>query len=130
MRSNIASVRWVTTPMFSPDGHTLAYIAFSSDDYGPFGRHSALYTTQFSDADQQLQAGKPQLLATATTHFIELGPWLNDHQLTFYSDGSLYAVDTSAGKVAAITSTGGTYTRIVGVVDRSIMGSEQDSEQP
>ncbi|MBO0777199.1 MAG: hypothetical protein J2P37_00025 [Ktedonobacteraceae bacterium] len=130
MRSNIASVRWVTTPMFSPDGHTLAYIAFSSDDYDPFDRHSALYTTQFSAADQPLRAGKSQLLATATTHFIELGPWLNDHQLTFYSDGSLYTVDTSTGKVAAITSTGGAYTRIVGVVDRSIMDSEQESGQP
>lgn len=115
IRSNISGVRWIATPTFSPDGHTLAYVLFSSDNQAPFGRHSALYTVQFNNTKQQAQVAKPQLLAAATSRFIELGPWINDHQLTYYADGRIYAVDTSMNKIAVIT-TSGAYARIVGVV--------------
>jgi hypothetical protein len=119
-RSNTAKINWVTTPYFSPDGHTLAYVLFSSDEHEPFSRHSALYTVQYKITDQKLQVSKPQLLAAATSRFIELGPWINDHQLSFYSDGTIYVVDTKAGQVARILETGGPYTRILGSLNKHL----------
>ncbi|HEU5367957.1 MAG TPA: hypothetical protein VFU69_05820, partial [Ktedonobacterales bacterium] len=40
---NFSSYHWITTPVFSPDNRSIAYIQFSSDDTGPYDRHSALY---------------------------------------------------------------------------------------
>jgi hypothetical protein len=125
--SNSAEYRWVTTPLFSPDGHTLLYVEFSSDDEDPYTRRSALYTVQLSQTNGQLQIGKPQVLATTTAHFMELGVWLNPHVVTFYADGNIYALDTSTGAgatLANITSSAaksaniGTYARIVAVVSQ------------
>jgi hypothetical protein len=117
--SNSAQYHWVTTPQFSPDGHTLAYIVFSSDAQDPFDRHSSLYTVQISGSGARLQAGKPHVLATSPSLFVELGAWLNDHILTFYADGSLYAVDTHNGAVASIVHTGA-YAHIVAVVGQGL----------
>ena len=113
--SNSAQYHWVTTPVFSPDTHTLAYVEFSSDQQEPYDRHSAIYTVQISGSGAHLQAGKPQLLATTTSQLVELGPWYNNHILTFYADGALYALDTQSGSLAMFTQPS-SYARIVAVV--------------
>ena len=101
--SNTAEYHWVTTPLFSPDEHTLIYIEFSSDADEPYTRHSALYMVHLSGSGSQLKVGKPQVLMTTTAHFMELGSWLNSHIVTLYADGNLYALDitTSTATVLA-----------------------------
>jgi hypothetical protein len=113
--SNSAQYHWVTTPIFSPDTHTLAYVEFSSDQQEPYDRHSAIYTVQISGSGAQLRVGKPQLLATTTSQLVELGPWYNSHVLTFYADGTLYALDTQSGSLT-IFAQPSSYARIVAVV--------------
>lgn len=111
--SNSAAYHWVTTPTFAPDGHTLVYIIFSSDAQTPFDRHNAVYRVPKSGSNGKL--GTPQLLANSTDLFVELGSWINASSLTFYSDGTLYALDTSNGAVATIIKTA-TYAHVVAVV--------------
>ncbi len=111
--SNSAAYHWVTTPTFAPDGRTLVYIIFSSDAQTPFDRHNAVYTVSISGSNGKL--GKPQLLANSTDLFVELGSWINASSLTFYSDGTLYALDTSSGAVAPIIKTTA-YTQVIAVV--------------
>ena len=113
--SNGAQYHWVTTPVFSPDTHTLAYVEFSSDQQEPYDRHSAIYTVQISGSGAQLRVGKPQLLATTTSQLVELGPWYNNHTLTFYADGALYALDTQSGSLTVFAQPS-SYARIVAVV--------------
>ncbi len=113
--SNSAQYHWVTTPIFSPDGHTLAYVEFSSDSQDPYDRHSALYTVQVSGSGTRLNASKPRLIATSTELLIELGPWLNKHIITFYADGSLYAMDLQTNAITTLVQPG-TYARIVAVI--------------
>jgi hypothetical protein len=108
---------WVLSPRFSPDGHTLVYVVFSSNAQYPFIRRSSLYTVQFTGNGTMLHNGQPSVLATTSSRFIELGVWVNDHVLTFYSDGFLYAFDTNTGAVTTITHTG-LYAHIVAVVNR------------
>ncbi len=124
--SNSAEYRWVTTPLFSPDKRTLLYIEFSSDAEDPYIRRSALYTVQLSGSNGHLQVGTPQLLATTTAHFMELGAWVNSHIVTFYADGSIYALDTNTGAAAALanitaltkkSTTNSAYASIVAVVN-------------
>jgi hypothetical protein len=110
--SNSAAYHWVTTPLFTPDAHTLVYVEFSSDSQAPFDRHSALYTVQISGSGAQLH---PRLLATSPALLIELGAWFNDHIVTFYADGALYALDIRTGAVTTILQTA-TYARIIAVV--------------
>ncbi len=117
--SNSAAYHWVTTPTFSQDGRTLIYVEFSSDAQTPFDRHSAVYIVQTSGTGTQLKVGKPQLLATSTDLFVELGAWMNNTTLTFYSDGTLYAVDITNGAVAPIIATKN-YARVIAVVQGSI----------
>jgi hypothetical protein len=112
---NSAQYHWVTTPAFSPDGRTLAYIEFSSDSQDPYDRHSALYTVQLSGSGAHLHASKPRLIATSTERLTELGAWLNNHIITFYADGSLYAMDLQTNAVTTLAQTG-TYARIVAVI--------------
>lgn len=114
-KANRALNRWVTTPTFSPDGQTLAYIEFSSDSQSPYDRHSALYTVQISGSATNLQVGHPQLVASSTTRLLELGPWLNSHVVTLYGDGALYAMDIQSGASTMIGKTGG-YARMLAVV--------------
>ena len=113
--SNSADYHWVTTPTFAPDGHTLVYIVFSSDAQTPFDRHNAVYMARVSGSGGQLVVGKPQLLANSTDLFVELGAWINASTLTFYSDGTLYALDTSNGAVATVIQTT-MYTQVIAVV--------------
>ena len=113
--SNSARYHWVTTPVFSPDSQTLAYVEFSSDQQEPYDRHSAIYTVQISGFGSHLRASKPQLLATTTSQLVELGPWFNNHILTFYADGSLYALDTRSGSLTVFAQPS-SYARIVAVV--------------
>lgn len=112
---NSAAYHWVTTPTFAPDGHTLVYIVFSTDAQTPFDRHSAVYMLGTKSSGAQLVVGVPQLLANSTDLFVELGTWISSSRLTFYSDGTLYALDMSDGAVAAITRTA-TYARMIAVV--------------
>jgi WD40-like Beta Propeller Repeat len=112
--SNSAQYHWITTPVFSPDGHTLAYIEFSSDSQDPYDRHSALYTAQISGSGSQIHASKPRLIATSTELLMELGPWFNNHIITFYSDGSLYAMDVQTNALTALIQTG-QYASIVAI---------------
>jgi len=93
--SNSAQYHWVTTPIFSPDTHTLAYVEFSSDQQEPYDRHSSIYTVKISGSGAQLRVGKPQLLATTTSQLVELGPWYNNQIVTFYADGTLYPLDVA-----------------------------------
>jgi hypothetical protein len=116
--SNGALYHWVTTPVFSPDTHTLAYVEFSSDQQEPYDRHSAIYTVQITGSGAHLRAGKPQLLATTTSQLVELGPWYNNHILTFFADGALYALDIQSGSLALFAQPS-SYARIVAVVDSS-----------
>ena len=111
---NSAQYHWVTTPIFSPDMHTLAYVEFSSDSQDPYDRHSALYTVQISGSGTHLHAGKPRLLATTTDRLLELGAWFNSHIITFYSDGTLYAMDIQSGALTTLAQPG-TYARIIAV---------------
>jgi hypothetical protein len=113
--SNDAQYHWVATPTFAPDGHTLVYVEFSSDTQDPFDRHSSLYTVQVTGSGTQMQASKPQLLATSSALFLELGVWLNNSIVTFYADNRLYALDVHSGAATTFGQTVG-YARIVGVV--------------
>ncbi len=103
--SNNAAYHWVTTPTFAPDSHSLLYIVFSSDAQTPFDRHNAVYMVHTGSSAGQPIVGKPQLLANSTDLFVELGAWISNSTATFYSDGMLYALDTSNGAVALITKT-------------------------
>ncbi len=113
--SNSAAYHWVTTPTFAPDGRTLLYIVFSSDAQSPFDRHNAVYMVHSKSSGVQAMLGTPQLLANSTDLFVELGAWISNSRLTFYSDGTLYALDTSNGAVSTITKTTA-YTRVIAVV--------------
>ncbi len=113
--SNSADYRWVTTPVFSPDAHTLAYVEFSSDSQPPYDRHSAIYTVQISGSGTHLTASKPVLVATTTDRLLELGSWFNSHIITFYGDGILYAFDIQTGALTKIAAPGH-YARIIAVV--------------
>jgi hypothetical protein len=116
--SNSAQYHWVTTPVFSPDGHTIAYIEFSSDSQDPYDRHSALYTVQMSGSGTHLHAGTPRLIATSTEQLMELGAWFNNHIITFYADGILYAMDLQTDALTTLAQPG-TYARIIAVAKRA-----------
>ncbi len=113
--SNIAQYHWITTPLFSPDAHTLAYIEFSSDSQDPYDRHSALYTVRISSSGAHFHSGKPKLIATSTERLMELGTWMNNNIITFYSDGSLYAMDLQTNALTTLVQTN-TYADIVAVI--------------
>jgi hypothetical protein len=112
---NTALYRWVTTPTFSPDGETLAYVEFSSDSQPPYDRHSALYTVSVHGSGSHLKVGQAKLVVTSTARLLELGPWLNSHVVMMYGDGSLYALDVLSGSITLLTRSRG-YLRILAVV--------------
>lgn len=70
---------------------------------------------QISGSGAQLKVGKPQLLATSTNQLVELGPWYNNHTLTLYADGTLYALDTHSGSLTNFAQPSA-YARIVAVL--------------
>lgn len=103
--NNSADYRWIATPLFSPDGHTLLYLEFSSDAQAPFDRHFAVYSVQINTTKGTLHTSKPRLIATSSSNFVELGAWMNSHVITFYSDNTLYALDIQTGALATIIQT-------------------------
>ncbi|GAC1350284.1 MAG: hypothetical protein NVSMB27_31320 [Ktedonobacteraceae bacterium] len=113
--NNSTAYHWVTTPIFSGDGHTLIYVEFSTLPQAPYDRSSAIFTAQISGSGKQLRVSKPQLMATSDVMLLELGAWFNNHILTFYGDDTLYALDIQSGAVATIVQTG-VYARIIAVV--------------
>ncbi len=117
--NNSAQYHWVTTPTFSTDGQTLAYVEFSSDTQSPYDRHSALYTAQVSGSGSSLRVSKPKLIATSTTRLLELGTWLNDRIVTMYGDGAIYALDVQSGELTVLATPGRSYLRIVATTDLS-----------
>lgn len=115
--ANSPQAYWLTTPTFSPDGQTLAYVEFSSDPQAPYERHSALYTVQVSGSGAQRQIGRPQLVVFSSTRLLELGPWLNSHIITLYGDSSIYALDIQSDALTTLVAGGGNhYLRILGTV--------------
>lgn len=112
--ANSAAYHWITTPIFTPDGHTLIYVEFSSQAQPPFDRSSAVFEVHISGSGKNLRASKPQLLVTSTAALLELGPWFNAHILTFYADNSLYALDVQNGAVTTIVQTNA-YARMIAV---------------
>jgi len=116
--NNSAEYHWVTTPLFSPDAHTLAYVEFSSDSQDPYDRHSALYTVQISGSGAHIHAGKPRLIATSTELLMELDAWFNNHIITFYADGSLYAMDLQTDALTTLAQTN-SYANIIAVIGSS-----------
>jgi hypothetical protein len=115
LRSNSAEYHWVTTPTFSPDAHTLIYVLFSSDSVEPYARHNSFYLSTFADASKP-HASKPELLASSSADFIELGPWLNNRLLSLYADGGIYLLDTQTNGLTKVGVVSGNYTRIIGVM--------------
>ena len=69
---------------------------------------------QINGSGKSLSVGNPHLMATSTAQLLELGPWFNNHILTFYADNSLYAVDIQTGATAFIVHAG-TYARVIAV---------------
>lgn len=112
--SNDADYHWITTPIFSADGHTLVYVEFSSDVQTPFTRHSALYMVHISNTGNHLTVQKPQLMETANAPYIELGTWLSSSVVTFYANQTLYALDINNGAITPLAQTK-TYARAIAV---------------
>lgn len=115
--NNNADYHWVLSPQVSPDGLTLVYVIFSSDEQAPFARHSALYMTQINGNGKQVQVAKPGVLAITSARFVELGPWVNDHILTSYADNAIYAMDVTTGAMKTVIKGSG-YMRILSIVQR------------
>jgi hypothetical protein len=113
--ANSAAYHWVTTPVFTVDGHAVIYVEFSTQTQPPYDRTSALFMATISGSGKQLRVGSAQLMATSNVKLLELGAWLSNHILTFYGDGKLYAVDILSGAVATIAQTG-VYARVIAVV--------------
>ena len=112
---NSANYHWVSTPIFTVNGHTIIYIEFSTQSQPPYDRASALFMANMSGSGKQLRVSNAQLLATSNVRLLELGAWFDSHILTLYGDGSLYAMDIQSGAVATIAQTGA-YARIIAVV--------------
>lgn len=111
---NSADYHWVTTPTFTMDGHAIIYVEFNSNSQTPYDRTSAIFEAQINGSGNSLSVGSPHPIATTSAQLLELGPWFNNHVLTFYCDNSLYAVDVQTGATAFIVHTG-TYARIIAV---------------
>jgi hypothetical protein len=112
---NTAEYNWITTPVFTPDGHTLIFVEFSSQSQGPFDRSNAIFSAQVSGSGSSLSVEPPQLMEASNARLLELGPWLSSHVITFYADDALYALDIQSGAVARIVHTK-VYARIIGII--------------
>lgn len=104
-----SSYHWITTPIFSSDNQSLAYIQFSSDDKGPYDRHSSLYITETNGQST------PRVIVNFSARLVELGGWLDNHTLLFYADGGIYALDTQTTAFSLLATTGG-YGSIIGSI--------------
>ncbi|GCE27137.1 hypothetical protein KDA_26210 [Dictyobacter alpinus] len=110
---NAAAYNWVSTPQLSSDGQQLAYVGFSVNSQKHFPRQYALYT---ADLQGSSTAAKPQLLATSTAHYMELGSWLDKQTITFYADNALYALDLQNHTIARVANTGA-YAHVFAVIE-------------
>jgi hypothetical protein len=106
---NFSSYHWITTPTFSPDNHSIAYIQFSSDDTGPYDRHSALYVAPTNGSSA------PKVVASFNSRLVELGGWLDSHTLLLYADQGIYAINTQTAAISLLAVVK-QYSRIVGLV--------------
>lgn len=70
---------------------------------------------QTSGSGAPIHAGKPKLIATSTERLVELGAWINNHIITFYSDGSLYAMDLQKNALTTLVQTN-MYANVVAVI--------------
>ena len=104
-----SSYHWITTPVFSPDGHTLAYIQFSADDSGPYDRHNTLYIADTAGING------PVVVANFNTLLVELGGWLDNHTLILYSDNGIYGLDINTSAISLLAATFN-YSHIIGLV--------------
>ena len=115
-QSNIGLYHWVTTPTFSPNGQTLVYVVFSSQNEGPYTRHNSLYTARLQYQNGSVKVSTPQLLTpAANAHLLELGTWLDGNTLTFFADGNFYALNVQSGTAAFLGITKG-YAHIIGSI--------------
>jgi hypothetical protein len=111
--SNTASYHWVTTPVFSPDRSTLTYVEFSSAAQPPYNRASSIWSVNLSTSGSTLEISKPVLVATSTAGLLELGIWFNNHVVTPYADGAIYAIDVQNATLAELAAPKG-YLRLLG----------------
>jgi hypothetical protein len=118
-----SAYHWMTTPLFTPDNQSLAYVQFSSDAVGPYDRQNTLYLAPVNGS------AAPGIIATFSAHLVELGGWLNSHVLLFYADGGLYALDTHTA-AASLLGTVSDYSEIIGVVRGLEPGESQLAQQP
>jgi hypothetical protein len=112
-----SAYHWITTPRFSLDGHTLAYLEFTSKVYAPFARDSKVYTISIDSSETQTTLGSPKLLATGDTGYVELGDWLDNRYLTLYANSKIYSLDIQRKKLTEIVQTKG-YAQIIATVAR------------
>lgn len=120
MRSNAVATsayHWITTPRFSSESHTLAYLEFTSNVYAPFARESKIYTISMDNSGTQVALGSPVLLATGNSGYAELGNWLDERYLTFYINSTIYSLDVQGKKLQKIVKTKG-YAQIIATVAR------------
>ncbi|HEY7417576.1 MAG TPA: hypothetical protein VH593_20500, partial [Ktedonobacteraceae bacterium] len=115
-QSNVGLYRWVTTPTFSPDGQTLVYVVFSSQNEDPYTRHNSLYTARLQYSNGSVKVNASQLLTpAANAHLLELGTWLDENTLTFFADGDFYALNVQSGFAAFLGKTQA-YAHIIGTI--------------
>lgn len=115
--SNKVDYHWVTTPIFTTDGRNILYVEFNSSSQPPYDRTSAIFQASITTGSGgAITVGSPHLIATANARLLELGPWFNNHVLTFYGNDTLYAVDMQSGAVATIVETG-VYARLIAVIN-------------
>ncbi len=115
-----SSYHWITTPIFSPDNQSIAYIQFSSDDKSPYDRHSSLYITGINGQSA------PRVIANFSARLVELGGWLDDHTLLFYADDGIYALDTQTTAFSLLATTTD-YSSIIGPIHllETVPGNQQ-----
>jgi hypothetical protein len=108
---------WVMAPSFSPDGRTLAYLEFTSDPRAPFTRNSNIYAVSVDNSKTEVALSSLRLLASGKSGYSELGSWLDGHQITFYTNGVIYALDSQYRILKKIVQTNG-YAQIIATVRR------------
>ncbi len=106
---SFSAYHWITTPVFSPDSRSIAYIQFSSDDTGPYDRHSTLYVAATNGKSQ------PVVVVNFSARHVELGSWLNSHTILLYADKGIYAIDTQTAALSFLAVVP-QYSRIIGLV--------------
>src|SRR5262249_29509176 len=97
-----ANKAWDASPLVSPDGKTLYYLAmkvpgFEADRFGIMARHRATGRTQEVDPKWDHSAGGLQIPADGKTLYTSSDDW---------GDRVIFTVDPASGKVTRITGHG------------------------